>query len=391
MSTIPATASVVVAGAGPTGLTAAIALADAGVEVVLLDRLAEGENTSRACVIHARTLEVLSAYDVAAELCERGLVVPGFSFRDGNRVLARLSFDRLPTPFPFTVMLGQNDTEAVLLRRLERAGGRVHRHCEVTGVTQDDRAVTVEYRDADGTPGTIRADYVIGADGMHSHTREAAGIGFTGDSYAESFVLADVRMSWPDPRTEATLTLAPQGLAVVAPLPDEHGDRYRVVATVTATPPEHPDRDSVQDIIDDCRPGSGATVTEVMWSSRFRVHHRLADHYRAGRIFLAGDAAHVHSPAGGQGMNTGIQDGAALGALLARVLRGESATLLDEYERTRRPIALGVVAFTDRMTRLATIRSTTGRALRNTAIRTAARVPALRRAQAFRLAELNAR
>jgi 2-polyprenyl-6-methoxyphenol hydroxylase-like FAD-dependent oxidoreductase len=391
MSTIPATAAVVVVGAGPTGLTAAIALADAGADIVVLDRLSAGANTSRACVIHARTLEVLSTFGVADELRRRGLVVPRFNLRSGGRTLARIEFDTLPTPFPFTLTLGQDATEAVLLHRLEQAGGRVHRPCEVTAVTPDEQGVSVHYTDAEGEPGVLRAEYVIAADGMHSPVREAAGIGFTGASYADSFVLADVRMNWPDPRTEADLALAPEGIAVIVPLPNEQDDRYRVVATVTGTPPEHPDLDFVQRIVDTCRPGSGATVTEVLWSSRFRVHHRLADHYRAGRIFLAGDAAHVHSPAGGQGMNTGIQDGAALGALLARVLHGEPATLLDEYERTRRPVALDVVAFTDRMTRLATIHSTTGRALRDIAIRTAARIPALRRAQAYRLAELTTR
>ncbi|RDI42649.1 FAD-dependent oxidoreductase [Nocardia mexicana] len=385
MSAIPATTSVVIVGAGPAGLTAAVALADAGVDFVLLDRQAEGANTSRAAVVHARTLEVLNEFGIAEELHDLGVEVPRFVMHDGPARLATIPFGGLPTAFPYTLMVGQETTEAVLLSRLHKAGGEVHRPYEVTAVTGDGTGVTVEFTDAAGTSGSIRADYVIGADGMHSVVREQAGIGFTGATYPESFVLADVRMDWMDSREEVSLNLSPEGVTVVAPLPGADGDRYRVVATV-AEAPQHPTRDDIQSILDARRPG--ARIREVLWSSRFRVHHRVADRYRAGRIFVAGDAAHVHSPAGGQGMNTGIQDAAALGALLVRVLRGEPQDLLDEYEKTRRPVALDVVAFTDRMTRGATLRPRPARMVRNIALRTLTRVPAVRQALAYRLAEL---
>ncbi|WP_067885920.1 FAD-dependent oxidoreductase [Nocardia vaccinii] len=388
MNTVPATASVVVIGAGPTGMTAGIALADAGVDVVLLDRLAEGANTSRAAVVHARTLEVLDEFGVAAELNERGLVVEQFDLNDGPQRLATIHFKDLPTRFPYTLMISQATTEEVLLTRLRKAGGTVLRPYTVTAVEGDETGVSVEFTDAAGGSGSIRADYVIGADGMHSVVREQAGIGFTGASYPESFALADVRMDWPDPRTEVSLHLAPQGFTLVAPLPDEQRDRFRIVATVDDAP-EHPDLAFMQAVIDERRPGG--RVREVLWSSRFRVHHRLADHYRAGRILLAGDAAHVHSPAGGQGMNTGIQDGALLGRLLAQVLHGEPDALLDEYEAIRRPVAQGVVELTDRMTRMATLQQRPARALRNTVIRSAVLFPGVRRAVAFRLSELTAR
>ncbi|PSR61518.1 MULTISPECIES: FAD-dependent oxidoreductase [Nocardia] len=384
-STVPATAAVVIVGAGPAGLTAAIALADAGADVVLLDRLAAGANTSRAAVVHARTLEVLDGFGIAADLHDRGLEVPRFVMYEGTDRLTTIDFSGLPTPFPYTLMIGQETTEAVLLDRLQRAGGMVLRPVEVTAVIPGEEAVTVEFTDAAGESGSIRAGYVIGADGMHSRVREAAGIGFTGATYPESFVLADVRMDWPAPRDEVSLHVSPEGITVVAPLPDPEHDRFRIVATV-AEAPEQPTRAQVQALLDARCPG--ATVREVVWSSRFRVHHRVADRYRAGRILLAGDAAHVHSPAGGQGMNTGIQDAALLGTLLARVLRGEPDTVLDEYERTRRPVALDVVAFTDRMTRMATLRPRPARVLRNTAIRLVTRVPAVRTTLAYRLAEL---
>ncbi|MEU1431214.1 FAD-dependent monooxygenase [Nocardia sp. NPDC005746] len=387
MNAVPATAQVVIVGAGPAGMTAGIVLADAGVDVVLLDRLAEGANTSRAVVVHARTLEVLEEFGVTARLREQGLVVPNFVMRDGDWALARVSFAGLPTEYPYTVMIGQESTEAILLARLEKAGAQVVRHAEVTGLTQEADGVTVEFTDADGVANSVRADWVIGADGMHSKVREAAGIGFTGATYPESFVLADVRMTWPEPRDEVCLQLSPEGVTVIAPLPDARPDRFRIVATV-AEAPEHQDLAYVQALVDARRPGAHVKVEEIIWSSRFRVHHRVADHYRAGRILLAGDAAHVHSPAGGQGMNTGIQDAVVLGRLLAAVVAGAPVSLLDDYEKTRRPVALGVVAFTDRVTRMATLRARPARMVRNLVISTLARIPAFRFKLAFQLSEL---
>ncbi|WP_406269650.1 FAD-dependent monooxygenase [Nocardia sp. NBC_00881] len=385
---LPPTTSVVIVGAGPAGLTAAITLADAGLDFVLLDRLTEGANTSRAAVVHARTLEVLEQLGIAEELVSTGIVVPRFTVHDGGRTLATIQFDGLPTRYPYTLMTPQDTTEAVLLKRLRKAGGEVHRPYVVSRVIDETDGVTVEYTDAAGAEGSIRADYVIGADGMHSIVREAAGIGFTGATYAESFVLADVRMDWPIARDEVALHLSPEGVTVVAPLPDDHEpNRYRVVATLE-TAPERPTVEDIQAILDTRGPGGQVKVREVLWSSRFRVHHRVADHYRAGRILLAGDAAHVHSPAGGQGMNTGIQDAAALGPLLTRVLAGEPDTLLDSYEATRRPVALGVVSFTDRMTKMATVRPRPARLLRNLTLSTLGRIPAFRYRLAFQLAEL---
>ncbi|GAB2653778.1 FAD-dependent oxidoreductase [Nocardia goodfellowii] len=388
---LPRTTTIAIVGAGPAGLTAAITLADAGIDFVLLDRLAQGANTSRAAVVHARTLEVLAELGLDTELIPRGIQVPIFRVHDGARTLAKIQFGGLPTAYPYTLMVPQDTTEEVLLERLHRAGGQVHRPYQVTRITDENDGVTIEYTDAVGVAGTIRADYVIGADGMHSVVRDQAGIGFTGAAYPESFVLADVRMTWPIARDEVALHLSPEGVTVVAPLPDaDQPDRYRVVATLDDAP-EHPTVADIQTILDTRGPGGDVKVTEVLWSSRFRVHHRVADRYRAGRILLAGDAAHVHSPAGGQGMNTGIQDAAFLGPLLARVVRGEPETLLDTYETTRRPVALEVVAFTDRMTRMATLRPRPARLLRNTVLSLATRIPAVRTRLAFRIAELQTR
>jgi 2-polyprenyl-6-methoxyphenol hydroxylase-like FAD-dependent oxidoreductase len=258
----------------------------------------------------------------------------------------------------------------------------VHRPYELARLEQDDDGVTVTMVGGE----TVRAAYVVGADGMHSAVRGQTSIGFAGDAYGQSFVLADVHLDWELDEREVMLYFAPAGLVVVAPLP---GGRHRIVATADVAP-EHPDRADIQALLDVRGPQKRhARVKDVVWSSRFRVHHRLADRYREGRVFLAGDAAHVHSPAGGQGMNTGIQDATALAARLAGVLRdGADARILDGYEAERRPVAADVVAFTDRMTRLATVHGAGIRRIRNAALRVLDRMPAVHRKLALKLSGL---
>lgn len=377
MRALPDKTDVVIVGAGPTGLTLACLLAAEGIPFVLLDRLAEGLNTSRAAVIHARTMEVLEEVQVSDRLRAEGHIVPQFKLRDRDQVLMTLSFDQLPTRYAHTLMIPQYRTEAILLERLRKLGGDVSRPFVVSDLRQDAEGVNVTVT-ADGqAPQTIRARYLVGADGMHSTVRERAGIGFKGDAYEQSFVLADVRMSWPLSSSEVMLFVSPAGLVVVAPLP---GGRHRIVATVDDAP-EQPDIADVQQLLDTRGPTNGVTrVHEIVWSSRFRVHHRLADRYRAGRILLMGDAAHVHSPAGGQGMNTGIQDAVALGHALTAVIKGKaSESALDRYEQIRRPVAQRVVAFTDRMTRMATLHNPHARKVRNAALKVISRIPAFRR------------
>jgi 2-polyprenyl-6-methoxyphenol hydroxylase-like FAD-dependent oxidoreductase len=230
----------------------------------------------------------------------------------------------------------------------------------------------------------IRARYAVGADGINSTVREQAGIGFEGGEYGESFVLADVRLNGEAPADEVMLFWAKAGMTVVAPLP---GDVFRIVAPV-ADAPEELSATYVQEILDSRGFGAGRmVVADVIWGSRFRIHHRVADTYRAGRLLLSGDAAHVHSPAGGQGMNLGIQDGVALADALARVLAGEPESVLDAYSAARRPIAQQVVAMTDRLTRLATL-PRAARPVRNAVIGLAGRIPAVRRALATQLSGL---
>ncbi len=371
---------VLVVGAGPSGLTLAASLVSRGVATTVVDRQAAGANTSRAAVVNARSLEVLEGLDVARRLVKEGIEAPRFSIRDGARTLIPIDFGSLPTEYPYSLMVPQSTTERVLLDRLVELGGSVVRPKALTTIDQDADGVTATFDDG----GVIRARYVVGADGLHSTVREQAGIGFEGGAYEESFILADVRLSGDVPADEVILYWATAGLTVVAPLP---GDIYRIVAPV-ADAPETPSAAYVQDILDTRGAGKGhITVTEVIWGSRFRIHHRVADSFRAGRLLLAGDAAHVHSPAGGQGMNLGLQDAVALSEALAAVLAGGPDTLLDEYSAARRPIARSVVSITDRMTRLATLPRIL-RPLRNIAFSIVGRIPAANRALAWRLSGL---
>ncbi|GAB2588757.1 NAD(P)/FAD-dependent oxidoreductase [Streptomyces capparidis] len=381
----PSSTDVVIVGAGPVGLTLAAVLAARGVDHVVVDRLAEGANTSRAAGVHARTLEVLEELDISRTMVERGLPLPLFAARDRHRALVTVPFSSLPTAYPYTLMLPQNETEEILLDRLGKLGGAVHRPYEAVGAAQDGDGVTVTVTGGDGAEHEIRGRYAVGADGVHSTVREEAGIGFSGRPYEEHFALADVRMRWPRERDRLEMLVSPQGPVVVAPLPHE---MFRVVATV-AEGADAPDADDVQRILTE-RGAGRVAVQEVLWSSDFHIQHRLADRYRAGRLFLAGDAAHVHSPAGGQGMNIGVQDAVALGhALHTALTRAERAEeVLDGYGRARRPVARRVIAFTDFLTRTATVRRPAARLGRNTAMLVAGRIPAFRRAMAARLAEL---
>ena len=377
---LPTTTDVLIVGAGPTGLSLAVALAGQGHDVTVVDAQAEGANTSRAAVIHARTLEVLEPYGVSERLAAKGIHAPRFTVRDRDRVLVTVPFDTIPSAYPYTLMVSQAVTEAVLLQRLTELGGRVLRPHRLTAVDQDDEGVTATL----ATGHEVRARYLVGADGMHSTVREQAGIGFSGGAYGESFALADVRLDGGVPDDEVILYFSPAGVLVVAPLP---GGIHRIVATVPEAR-ERPDAGFVQDLLDTRGPAAARpVVSEVLWGSRFLIHHRVADHYRAGRILLAGDAAHVHSPAGGQGMNTGITDAVALGDVLGSVLDGGSEDLLDEYGAARQPVARQVVAFTDRITRLAALDRRLRR-VRNLVVGLVAKNPIVRRRLAWRLSGL---
>jgi 2-polyprenyl-6-methoxyphenol hydroxylase-like FAD-dependent oxidoreductase len=371
---------VIVVGAGPTGLALAASLALRGFRIAVLDAQAAGANTSRAAVIHAHTLEELESIGVTAELVRRGVHARRFTIRDRDRLLVAVPFGDLPTRYPYTLMISQAETEQVLRARLTQLGVEVRWNSAVAKVTQDARGARV--RLADG--GELVAEYVVGADGMHSTVRAGLDIRFDGARYEQSFMLADVELEGAVPSDEVVLYFSPAGLVVVAPLP---GGAHRIVATLDQAP-ENPCTGDVQALLDTRGPlHSRIRVRHFIWGSRFRVHHRLASHYRRGRVVLAGDAAHVHSPAGGQGMNTGIVDGLALAAALETALRQGEPGSLDVYTSTRRPVAKKVIALADNLTRMATMKPAL-RPLRNLVLGLLGNIPAFQRRLAWRLSGL---
>jgi 2-polyprenyl-6-methoxyphenol hydroxylase-like FAD-dependent oxidoreductase len=381
---LPGRTEVLVVGAGPVGLAVAASLAGHGHDVTVVDRQETGANTSRAAVVHARTLEMLERIGVSERLAALGIQARQFSIRDGDRELVPVRFDGLPTDYPYTLMVPQNVTEQVLLERLEELGGKVYRPYLATGLNQ-----TVDGAEVSLDNGTvIGARYVVAADGMNSTIRDLAGLGANGnDALSLSFTLADVRVEGGLPADEVLLFFSAPGMLVVAPLPD---GSFRFVAEVDDAP-EQPDVAYAQQLIDIRGPRrTTVSVTEVIWGSRFRIHERVADRYRAGRVLLAGDAAHTHSPAGGQGMNLGLRDAVALGDALSVALSESREDKLDEYAAGSRAEAMHVVALAHRLTRLATAPPAV-RPLRNVALRLLAHVPAFRRGLAEQLSAIGHR
>ena len=379
---LPNEAEVVVVGGGPTGLVLTAALRQAGHDVLTLDKQEEGANASRAAAIHAKTLEVLRELDVTDRLVAEGVVVPTFTFRDRDRILTRLDFSSLPTPYPFVLTLQQYRTEKILTERMHALGGEVMRPYSVAGVCIDADGAEVEVDGPDGRE-VVHARYVVGADGVSSVVRQSAKIDYTGGTYDQSFTLADARIDWPLRFDEVQNFFSPAGIVVSGPLPD---NQRRVLATVDNAP-EVIDVDFVQHILDERGP-TGARVKELTWSSQFHVHHRIASTFRHGPVFLAGDAAHVHSPAGGQGMNLGIQDAVDLAHTLSASLNGAKHADLDGYEKRRRPIARATVTFTNFMTRASIVDNRPAQLVRNAVFSLIGVLPPARKQMVLHMSEL---
>ncbi|MEV6836863.1 FAD-dependent monooxygenase [Streptomyces sp. NPDC051133] len=343
------TGNIVIVGSGPTGLLLAGDLAAAGVPVTVVEKRPHGiSNLSRAFVLHARTLEQLDARGLADALESVGRPL------DRLGLFGRLTVDlaALPSRFNHLLVLPQYEVEKVLEKRALDAGAEFRHETELTGLTQDADGVTVEVRGPEGETGTLRAAYVVGTDGMRSAVREAIGLPFPGRSVIRSVVLADVRLA-EQPPALLTVNAVGDAFAFLAPFGDGY---HRVIGW-------HRGRD-----VPDSEPLELAEVKEITrlalgrdfgmhdarWMSRFHSDERQAPAYRAGRVFLAGDAAHVHTPAGGQGMNTGLQDAANLSWKLAAVVAGHADPgLLDSYQAERHPVGRAVLRSSGGIVRLA--------------------------------------
>ena len=376
-----ASRDVIVVGAGPTGLLLAGDLAAADVPVTLVERRPQRiSNLSRAFVLHARTLEQLDARGLADRLEPKGQTL------DRIRLFGRLSvaLDTLPSRFNHLLVIPQYEVEEVLRRRAEEAGVRFVYETEVTGLSQDGDGVSLEVRGADGESAELRAAYVVGTDGMRSAVRDAIGLPFPGKSVIRSVVLADVLL---DEKPESVLTANAVGdaFAFIAPFGDGY---YRVIGW-------HRDRDvadtepvELDEIKEIARLALGRDygMRDARWMSRFHSDERQAPAYRVGRVFLAGDAAHVHTPAGGQGMNTGLQDAANLGWKLASVVNGHAdSALLDTYQAERHPVGESVLRSSGGIMRLAMAKSPWALAFRAVLTAVLNRVGPARRKAAGRL------
>ena len=361
---------VIIVGAGPTGLLLAGDLAAAGISCTVLERRVDESNLTRAFAVHARTLEELDARGVADALVATGKPLRRLRLFGG----VALDLSILPSRYPFVLITPQYHVEGLLKTRAERAGARIVSGAEVTGLRQD--ADGVELTDRSGT--TYRARYVVGADGVGSAVRKLLGLPFPGKSIIRSIMLADVRLNDPPPDV-LSVNAVGDSFAFVAPFGDGW---YRIFAwnrrnQVTDSTPL--DLDEIRETTRRAL-GTDFGMHDPRWMSRFHSDERQAPTYRVGRVFLAGDAAHVHSPAGGQGMNTGLQDAANLGWKLAAAVRGE-VDLLDTYQAERHPVGRMVLRTSGAIIRLALLRSAPARALRNAVIGTALRIrPVARRA-----------
>lgn len=344
--------SVLVVGAGPTGLAMAAELARQGVPCEIIDKAATPTDKSKAIAIQARTLEVLSLMQLADEFVAAGHKVHAANiYSEGKRVV-HLSFGELDSPYPYLLMLAQPETERILTDRLRQLGISVQRGVELISLSQDTEKVTVELRHADGSTERGRVDWVVACDGPHSTIRNALGIPFAGHSYEQVFVLADVHAESTFSDSEVHLFSQHGDICAIFPL---GGGRYRIIAD---NPPGSleagdPTLAECQAIVD-ARVPEHVTLSDAGWTATFRVNSRMVQSLRSQRVFLAGDAAHIHSPAGGQGMNTGIQDAVNLAWKLALVCRGRAEhTLLDSYQLERYPVERSVLRQTDMMFRIA--------------------------------------
>ncbi|WP_327433154.1 FAD-dependent oxidoreductase [Streptomyces sp. NBC_01236] len=339
--------SVIVVGAGPTGLALACELAAAGVSCTVLERRLAPSTQSRAMGLYSRTMEVLDLRGHADALVALGRPVSRMVPARG----ARVDFAELDTRFPYLNVIPQSRTEQVLQQRALDLGVTIERGTEVFGLTQDGSGVTLQVR-AGGGEWEESADFVVGCDGAHSVVRELAGIAFRGRTYDIAPVLADVRLRKPPPDD---VLIVSGGGGVVVSVP--YGDGLYRVAVARRDRPwtrEPVTLDELSEVLTGAL-GFDPGPYEPEWLARFKIHQRIADQYRIGRVLLAGDAAHLHSPLGGQGLNLGIQDAVNLGWKLGAEVQGWAPVgLLDSYEVERRPQAERILRATDRATRAAT-------------------------------------
>jgi 2-polyprenyl-6-methoxyphenol hydroxylase-like FAD-dependent oxidoreductase len=381
---------VLIIGAGPTGLVLALWLARLGCRVRIVDKTSEPGTTSRALAVQARTLELYSQIGIAQAVVERGRKTIAGNFWVGGEKAAHFVLGEMGSglsPFPFALVFPQDEHERLLIECLREAGVEVERETELAGLEEAGGQVVARLKGRDGGQQTCEAAYIAGCDGARSSVREALGIGFPGGTYSRLFYVADVQASGAVMNGELNVVLDRTDFLAVFPLKSD--GHARLIGTIRDQTPPQGDKLSWSDVSKHVLERIRIDIESVNWFSTYRVHHRVADHFRRGRAFLLGDAAHIHSPVGGQGMNTGIGDAVNLAWKLAAVLGGRAnPALLDSYEAERIPFARSLVRTTDRVFETVVGRGVFSRLIRSVfapfILPLALRFAAARRAQ-FRL------
>jgi len=344
---------VLVVGAGPTGLTLACELLRHGVRCRVIDRLAEPVIHSKAAVVHARTMEIFDAMGVVESVLPHTKAIHGANVYSQGKRVVHFTFDEFDSPYPHVFGMSQRDTERELAEHFAKLGGRIERDVALDTFMQEDDGVRATTVSPTGTS-EIHARYLVGADGSHSRVREVMGLPFEGSAYEERLIQADLRISWPMAMDddEVVSFLHPDGALGCFPLFTD--GRYRLIAFLPPGDEREPTLEAFQQLAQE-RAHPDVKVSDPAWMVAFRIHCRMVPRYRDRRVFVAGDAAHIHSPAGGQGMNMGIQDAFNLGWKLGLVIRGAARPeILDSYDAERRPIARATLDATDAATRRGT-------------------------------------
>ena len=369
-----ATQPILIAGAGPTGMTAALELSRFGIPVRIIDLLPQPRTTSRALAVQARTLELFEQRGLSGRMVDLGNPARAVTLHDGTKQLADIPFAPVESRYNYILMLSQAETEQLLREQLAAQGVTVERPVELIAVAQVEshegpqqgNAIRAILKHADGTLEQVDAPYLISGEGAHSVIRHTLDLPFTGSAITQRFLLADVHIDGPVPDDRLSMFLSGDDFLGLFPMGSDH---FRVIATqkdpahdvhasiassddsATQTKPD-PTLEEVQVMFDRVT-GITARLHDMVWSSWFKINTRMVSSLRAGSLFLGGDSAHVHSPAGGQGMNTGIQDMIDLGWKLAMVLGGKaSPKLLDTYDEDRLPVIHQVLEVSEKMTEI---------------------------------------
>jgi 2-polyprenyl-6-methoxyphenol hydroxylase-like FAD-dependent oxidoreductase len=382
--------SVLIAGGGPVGLTMANELARYGNTVRIVDTSAARTDKSKALVLWPRTLELLAHGGYVEPFLKAGNIAHGAQLSDGKKVVASITMDGIDTPYPFALMIAQSETECVLEETLAARGVKVERNTTMESFSEKSTGIEAVLRRTNGSSETVQADWLLGCDGAHSVTRHALGLSFEGSTQDSDWYLADIHVTGLEPTDRLHIFWHRDGILAFFPITP---GRWRVIADLgPATGSGHhpdPTLEEIQAMIAH-RGTPGIRVKDPVWLAAFRINERKVKDYSRGRVFLAGDAAHIHSPAGGQGMNTGMQDAFNLSWKLNLVMAGLcKPSLLDTYSSERSAVGDMVLRNAGRMTDAAIARNPLIQTVRNAMVSFALSFPQIGHVMADTLSELN--